>query len=203
MSARSHRGLACMAIFRWKHVVLWCVVALAIQLCLSCAILFRASRTAPQWKWSPSHAESRMFGFSWVIYPKDSSIAQEAIQWHELPAEIVDVSKVEAGWPLPAVQRTTLHANDPDPGPGVIRLHVSYALPEMLSENLSLYRPHYIGLLSNVLLTTPCVIGAHLLIVMLIQRSAKWRRKHGQCTKCAYDLRGTAPQKCPECGTAT
>jgi hypothetical protein len=31
--------------------------------------------------------------------------------------------------------------------------------------------------------------------------AAKWRRRHGLCIKCEYDLRGLNGVQCPECGT--
>ena len=28
-----------------------------------------------------------------------------------------------------------------------------------------------------------------------------WRRRHGRCVECGYDLRGCKSRRCPECGT--
>lgn len=192
-----------MANLRWRHVFIWCAVAFVIQLCLCAAILLLASRKLPNWMMSGTGMEATRFGFSWMVWNRHAPTAPASIQWSALPQEIVAAATVEIGWPMPAVHRTTLHKLDLDPEPNLIVIHISYTLPETLLENISLYRMHYAGLFCNALLFASCLMGAHLLVLTLVQRSGRWRRARGLCPKCACDLRGTASQRCPECGASS
>ncbi len=60
------------------------------------------------------------------------------------------------------------------------------------------------GFALNMLLYWAAWLVLYLMFVLTVggaQRSV--RRRKGRCTKCGYDLQGSAGERCPECGTAT
>ena len=71
-------------------------------------------------------------------------------------------------------------------------------LPWMVSYVVGLpVRPAWPGFLANT-----AIYGSALWLVWITPRIARrwWRRRHGRCVGCAYDVRGVA--QCPECGRA-
>jgi hypothetical protein len=73
---------------------------------------------------------------------------------------------------------------------------VNQTFPGGIGKHLHIGIPYWLVLLMTGILPLRWLKGRQR------QRQQIWRRSHGLCEKCGYDLRAHQPgQKCPECGT--